>query len=187
MPEHAEYDVELSNDQKMEKETDLTESILARASDLTQHLDHQTNILIGLSTAIFVFTATGFDPNDINIPMLIMALFSAGSSLLGLFAIHPPQFMRKRGQKESLLYNKKIASFKNGEEYAQALRAATKNGSMTFDQYAIEIYNVCRYAYRPKRRLFHAARRILFIGIALSLFAFMVALATGTWHHLPKF
>ncbi len=89
------------------------------------------------------------------------------SALVALFAVHPPRFMRKRGQKESLLYNKNISSFSSFKEYAQEIKKVTTDKDAMIEQYAIEIYNLARYYYNPKRKLFHLSRNILIIGFIL--------------------
>ena len=101
-------------------------------------------------------------------------IFAGASALVGLLAVHPPRFMRKRGQPESLLYKKKIESFSSPAEYEKAVLLAMKTPAKTREQYAIEIYNLCKYYYSPKRKLFHVSRKLLFVGIALSLVTFLI-------------
>ncbi|MEK7510215.1 MAG: hypothetical protein AAB567_01490 [Patescibacteria group bacterium] len=152
------------------------DGLLEKSYEFAQHLDAQTNILVGVSTAIFLFSLSAFLGDHPRILFLVLGFFSGLSSLIGLFAIHPPKFMRKRGQEESLMYNKKIASFLSAEEYGRELGKILDDGRAVTQQYATEIYNVAKYYYRPKRRLFHWSRNILIAGIFFSLLSFLISL-----------
>ena len=84
-------------------------AVLQKSQSFTQHMDNQISILIGLSTAIFAFFASQLK-NSVgqgNLPLVILTVFPLLSAVTGLFAVHPPRFMRKRNQPESLMYNKK--------------------------------------------------------------------------------
>ncbi len=144
-------------------------NMLDRANVFAQHLDTQTNILIGLSSAIFLFSVTHFQLTPESLFWLILGIFAAMAAFIGLLAVHPPRFMRKRGQEESLLYNKKITGFDSHREYANILCDLTKNRDALIREYSAEIYNLYKYYYRPKRKLFNSARNILITGILLSL------------------
>lgn len=151
------------------------ETVLEKMNDITQHLDHQANILIGVSSGIFVFSASGYE-RDHSLSLLIMTIFAGVAAIVGLLAIHPPRPLRKRGQTESLLYNKKIASYSSAAAYAKDLKKSADSPDNAFEQYTIEIYNLCKYYYRPKRKLFHIARGVFFTGIVLSLTVFLLQL-----------
>lgn len=158
---------------------DFVEITLHRVSEITKHLDNQINIGIGISTAVFAFATSVLEKSDYSPALFVMMIFSAVSALAGLLAVHPPAFMRKRDQEESLMYRKKIESFKTAEDYRKAITAASASKEAIWGQYAKEIYNVCKYYYRPKRKLFHLSRQLLFWGIALSLFVFLVTFFVG--------
>ncbi|PIR45243.1 MAG: hypothetical protein COV10_00395 [Candidatus Vogelbacteria bacterium CG10_big_fil_rev_8_21_14_0_10_51_16] len=91
----------------------LVDGILDKLLDITTHLDSQTNILVGISSGVFALSLGQLLKigSEQNLPLVVLAVFSAAAALVGLFAIHPPKAMRKRGQKESLLYQKHIASY----------------------------------------------------------------------------
>lgn len=146
----------------------LLATLLERANTTAQHLDSQTNILIGLSSAIFIFAASRFQIGDQNSIWLPLTFFAAISALISLLAIHPPRFMRKKGQKESLLYNKKIIEL-SVEEYGTKLGAISTDREALIENYSTEIYNLYKYYYRPKRRLFNLARNVLFAGVIVGL------------------
>jgi len=161
--------------EKKEKMHDgLIESIFEHISEHTQHLDHQINIVIGISAATFVLTSSMFEKESDSLALFFIMICAGASALIGLLAVHPPHFMRKRGQPESLLYRKKIESFESPEAFEMATKEAMSTPEKTREQYAIEVYNLCKYYYRPKRKLFHASRKLLFIGIFLSLFTFVI-------------
>lgn len=170
-----EIKVELAENDGKEHMGSFPEVVLEKMNDITQHLDHQANILIGVSSGIFVFASAGYEKEQ-GLAMLIMTIFAGLAALVGLLAIHPPRFLRKRGQNESLLYNKKIASYPSASAYAADLKNVSASPKKTFEQYTIEIYNLSKYYYRPKRKLFHIAREIFFMGIVFSLSVFLIEL-----------
>ncbi|OHA62824.1 MAG: hypothetical protein A3E07_01765 [Candidatus Wildermuthbacteria bacterium RIFCSPHIGHO2_12_FULL_45_9] len=151
------------------------DGLLSRAYDFAQHLDNQTSILVGVSSAIFVFSLSLVVEQQGSFPFLILGIFAGCAALVGLFAVHPPKFMRKRGQEESLMYNKSIAGFASSSEYGEALEKIVDDKRAVIHEYAKEIYNVSKFYYRPKRKLFHLSRNILLIGIIVSLFVFLLS------------
>lgn len=153
------------------------EGIVQKHYSFSQHLDNQVNILVGVSTAIFLFSLSQFLDGHAGKPFLVLAITSGFTLLVGLFAIHPPAFMRKRGQEESISYNKKIAAYKSSKEYWKEVRRVIADKDEIVRQYATETYNVSKFYYRPKRKLFHLARNILVIGILATLLAFIIELA----------
>ncbi len=144
--------------------------VLRKTTSFVQHLDTQINILIGISLGIFIFSASRFpgENGDISLAFLVLTIFSLLSTLVGLFAIHPPKWLRKRGQDESLMYNKKISNFSSSAEYGDELLNVMSSQEEIVRQYAVELYNISKYYYRPKRNLFHIARRVFLLGIAIS-------------------
>ena len=145
--------------------------ILQKSENFARHIDNQTSILIGLSSAIFILSISQImdRPNSILFPFVVLSLFSLASALIAIFALIPPRFLRKRGQKESLLYNKKISNFCSSGEYEKELAKACRDLDKIIHEYATEIYNLSKYYYQPKRCLFKHSRRVLLAGIILSL------------------
>lgn len=152
------------------------EELIEKSYQFPLHLDTQTNILVGVSSAIFLFSISSFLEITKDAAFLVLAVFSALSALVGLFAIHPPRFMRKRGQTESLMHHKHIVSFRSPKEYSQKLLQIIGDKRRVTEEFATEIYNVSKYYYRPKRKLFHLARNLLFLGILASAAAFVAQL-----------
>jgi len=145
--------------------------ILEKRDTFARHIDSQVQILIGLSSATFLFSGSnllGKEPG-VEIAWLVLGTFAALAALVGLLAIHPPRFMRKRGQNESLMYNKKISSFASSSKYEEELRRVVGDQDALIKQYSIEIYNLSKYYYQPKRKLFRISRNLYFAGIGLSL------------------
>ena len=141
--------------------------ILGKATEVILHFDIQTNILIGISTAISAFAVSNIKNNEVVFSVL--AMFSIMSVIFGLYAVHPPKSLRKKGQHESLLYNKKISNFKNSNEYAKELKKIIDDKNALIDEYGNEIYNIYKYHYRPKRYLFKISRNFLIVGIIASI------------------
>lgn len=152
--------------------------LLEKSVSLVRHVDTQANIIIGLSSAVFLFSATQLSRNGETAYLAVLTISSAISAIVGLFAIHPPRFMRKKGQEESLMYMRKIWSYGSGEKYGEELERVTGDRDTTIKQYAREIYNLAAYYYRPKRFLFNISRNIFIIGLVLSLALFVVKILT---------
>jgi len=167
-----------SNAQKLEGlPAHFADRTLEKSYAFAQHLDTQTNILVGVSTAVFLFSLSRVLSEAAGqAPFVVLSFFAGLSSFVGLFAIHPPKFMRKRGQEESLMYHKQIIGFSSPLEYARQILAVIDDENRIIKEYATEIYNVSKYYYRPKRRLFHMARNLLILGIFLSFVTFILAL-----------
>lgn len=134
----------------------------------------QINIIIGISIAVFTFSISRISAGDESIPLYIVGACSALSAIAGLYAIHPPKFMRKRGQSESLLYNKTITGAKSAENYQKQLENVIGNSDEIVRQYALEIYNMAAYYYRPKRDLFKLSRNLFLAGIILGLASLLI-------------
>src|SRR3989344_2796170 len=133
-------------------------TMLEKRSTLINHLDTQINLLIGINSAIFIFSLSRFLDDKGDLPMLVISFFAGLSTLIALVAVHPPKLTRKRGQEESLMYNKKILSFPSSSKYEKELFDAVSDKKKIVNQYALEIYNITKYYYRPKRGLFNLAR-----------------------------
>lgn len=146
----------------------LLNGILDRGNAFARHIDTQANILIGVSSAIFILAQSKLNIAGNSEPLLILSLFAAIAALCALLAVHPPKFLRKRGQKESLMYNRKITEYASPDEYQKELSRIMGDQDAIIQQYTVEIYNLYKYYYQPKRALFRLARNILISGIGLS-------------------
>lgn len=146
---------------------------MERATSLVKHFDTQINILVGISTALIALAVTDIGNGIGTIPFLILSFFSILSVIFGLYAVHPPKFMRKRGQVESLFYNKKIVQLDSPKSYATALTGILENKKDLIENYSTEVYNLYKYHYRPKRKLFKISRDLLVWGITLSSIAYI--------------
>jgi hypothetical protein len=152
----------------------ILDGLLQKTRSLGNHIDTQTNILVGVSTAIFLFSLSRTLGGEQGILFLILSVFSGISSLVSLLAVHPPTYMRKKGQEETLLYNKTIAQFASSKKYGKELEKIIDNRKVIIEEYATEIYNMSKYYYRPKRKLFHISRNILITGIFFTLLTFVI-------------
>ena len=166
--------MEKNTNQLNEQMGQFLDGIAQKTRGLADHIDTQTNILIGVSSAIFLFSLTRILNEGFSWPFFIIGLFSGISAFISLMGVHPPKAMRKQGQKESLLYNKHIANFPSPEDYATKLDNILDDRKEIIHQYATEIYNLSKYYYRPKRKLFHLSRNMLVIGILLALVSLLI-------------
>jgi len=148
-----------------------------KANSMVQHIDDQTNIIIGVGTAIFVFATARYDSAGNNkLTFLILGTFAALSAIVGLFALHPPRFMRKKGQGESLMFPTHIAGVSDIKAYTALMEKAVKSQTEVVAECSKELYNISRYYYVPKRSLYRRSRDLLMSGIVISLIVFLLGL-----------
>lgn len=150
-------------------------SSLDKATAFVKHFDSQANIIVGFSSAVAFFAVTMLKSGLPRLPFLTLALFATLSVLVGLYSIHPPRFMRKKGQEESLLYSKKVIGFSSGKVYAEAFTEMVKNKDEVVKNFSTEIYNLYKYYYQPKRKLFNYSRNLLVAGIILGTILFLIS------------
>ena len=151
-------------------------TILEKAHIMADNLNNQVSILVGVNSALFVFSLSQYLAKQSDIIFLILSFFTGATSLIGLLAVHPPNFMRKRNQPESIMFNKKITSYASPDDYAGILLETMKNREAIFKEYAREIYNVSKYYYQPKRKLFNFARNIFIVGMVVTFLYFLATL-----------
>lgn len=147
----------------------LLDSIMSKAVAFSQHIDSQSNIIIGISSALFAFSASKIQLGTGDLLYYILGFFSGLSAITALLAVHPPSFMRHKNQTQSVMHNRSISSLKSASDYEKELNKITGDMKAITKQYAIEIYNLNKYYYSPKRRLFRISRNILLLGILLTL------------------
>ena len=137
---------------------------------MVQALDTQINIIIGIASAAFAFTSAQYLINH-SIGYLVMTLFSAFSAIAGLIAIHPPKFLRgsQDGKKKSDLFATSIAEYPTSTEYAEELLRIVKSKRAIVEGCAVDVYNISKYYYLPKRRLFRLSRNLFLVGIVVGL------------------
>ncbi len=151
-------------------------SILDKAKSYTNHIDLQINILVGLCSGLLIVSLPRLQDGVFKTPLIILIFAVIVALFTCILAIHPPRFMRKRDQEESLLYNKKITSFDSAHTYAERLTTAIDSPEEIINQFALEIYNSYKYYYQPPRSFFKLARSFVVYGLAISLTAYLFAL-----------
>lgn len=150
---------------------------LQKVVGLINQIDLQVNITMVLGSAAFIFSVSNISKNSQpHYSLVVLGIFSALSALSALMAIHPPRFMRKRGQEESIFYHRKIAAFPSMEEYRDNIKGILSDEGNIVEEYSKEIYNLSKYYYRPKREFFRAARNLLIIGIFISFILFIFSI-----------
>lgn len=151
--------------------------ILEKTIIQTQHIDEQINILIGINSAIFIYSTTKLDTNSALV-FFVLGIASVSSLIVGLIAIHPPEFLRKKNKQndhqiESLIKNRTIGNFSSSFQYGEALIKTLKEPEKVIQEYAGQIYSISKYYYRPKRDMFKLARNIMLSGMIISAILFL--------------
>ena len=75
-----------------------------------------------------------------------------------------------------MMYNKKIVEFPSHKEYNSAVQELIKDKEKIIEQYSLETFNIYKYYYRPKRRLFNISRDLLIVGAILAFVFFLFEL-----------
>jgi len=154
-------------------ELEFLEGILQRNHSFAQQLDTYADIMIALSTAIFIFSFSQLRA-DYALFWVVLGLTGGIVTIVALLMIKPPAVLRKKGQVESIMFKTKIASFGSAREYEDSLTKTLRDRQGTIEQYSREIYNVTKYYYEPKKFLFRIARNVLLLGIVLTIVLFAV-------------
>ncbi|NTU67156.1 MAG: hypothetical protein HGB08_04520 [Candidatus Moranbacteria bacterium] len=143
----------------------------------TRNVDAQANIVMGLSTGIFVLAVNEISSSDrFYFTLMFAAAFSAVSAVIALLAIRPLSVMLKNGHEESMFFTRKISSFPSAKKYSEELIKILKTDDEIFYQYGMEIYNLSKYYYRPKRNLYAIARNIFLLGAVVSIISIFIEL-----------
>jgi len=167
--------IKSENPERYNPEKDLGRILTNMMNKMVQDnstLDNEINILLGLNSAIFVFTATQIERNPDSAAILTILIFSAIASLSALLAIHPPKIFRRSTDERSLLSPDKIMSMDSFSRYKNELETTFADREKIIEEYALTIWNFSRYR-KSKRVLFNISRNVLFLGISLSLFALL--------------
>ncbi|MEI6553223.1 MAG: hypothetical protein WCO09_01520 [bacterium] len=148
-------------------------SVSEKVTHMMTSFDTQINILVGIEISVCVLSITSLEAGKHNIAFFILSFFSIIASIVGVYAIHPPKRMIKKGQIESVFYNKKVASFPSYKEYTEELLKLVDGHKTIITEYAIEIYNTYKYHYRPRRDLFKVSRFVFLIGVTLAVVTYL--------------
>ncbi len=157
--------------EKLEEQQAFLSIVVEKVRAMAQHMDSQLNILLGADLAIFVYATSQYNTHR-SVVFFTLALFAALSACISLIAIHPFKFMRKRGEVESIMYNRSVIRYPSHEGYREALAEVLNDSNEMLNQYSLEIYNVYKFYYRPKRDLYTLARNTLLVGVVVSFLGF---------------
>ena len=150
----------------------LLEGVLQRTHGYAQQLDSYANIMIALSSAVFIFSFSELQ-EDHSLFWLFLGTTMGVATILSLLLVRPPRALRKRGQIESAMYSRRIVAFGSPEAYRAELARVLGSGDEMLTQYSREIYNLTRYYYLPKKFLFRWANVVLMTGMSVSLLLFL--------------
>lgn len=149
----------------------MTAAIMNKSVQSVRHFDSQANILIGISMAVFAFSATQIKSSGDNTVFGILAFFAGLSAIVSIYSIYPPR--NKKNKEHNLISNGNIVNFDSSEDYANKLLETLKDRDKTVKNVASYIFGIYKFYYIPKRKLFLLARNILVLGIILASIALM--------------
>ena len=158
----------MSKDVDFEEQQQFLLMGVQKARDLGNSIDQQINILVGISSAIFLYSISQYVAYH-ELAHLSLTLFMGLAMLLSIITIHPFRWMRRRGQKESVFYNRFVVKQESPVEYGKILDAVVVNRDALINEYATEVYNLYKYYYRPKRDLYLQTRNVFSLGIVLTI------------------
>jgi hypothetical protein len=157
------------------------DGLVNRIVNSTRNVDTQCSVLIALNTTILALSLTAMAQNDrFHLALLCLAVGTTLSAVLALCAVRPPKFLVKDGPEEGLMYTKRIVRYESAKEYSKDLIKILRHDEELFHHYAMEIYNLSKYYYRPKRNLYSISRNIFLLGIIFAVFFVFMELALKT-------
>lgn len=162
--------MEEKNNKELSSDIRFLTSILNKITGITNNLDSQINILLGIASAMFLYSTSKLTGDHKEV-FFVLNIFSAISVLVGLFTVHPPRYFRIKNKDKTianLTNNQKIISFGSAAAYADELEKVLGDKRKITEQYAVAIFDLCIGYYRPKRNMFKLASKLLIAGIALS-------------------
>lgn len=149
---------------------------LKKLIDLSRQIDMQVNMITSLSSVLLAFSVTQIIQQHEPITFAVLSVCMVCAVISALFAAHPPRFMRRAGQHQSAMYSKSIARYPSAVEYEAQLRSFLSDADAMVGEYAREIYNLSKYYYIPKRKLYLISRNFFVSGIALATITFITTL-----------
>jgi len=156
-------------DDDLEATTEFLQGLTEKIIDATRNVDNHANVMVGINTGILMLAISEiFQVDHLKITFGVVAIFSAVSVFVALCAIRLPKFLVNKKHEESLFYARRIAKFSSADEYSQQLRKILSNDDAFFKEYSLEVYNLSRYYYIPKRRLLSWSRYIFVFGVMAS-------------------
>ena len=137
--------------------------------DATHTVDYHANVMIGINTAIFAFVVSKlFEADSLKLTMGIVAMCSAASALFAISATRLPRFFIKTKHEKSILHAPRVAEFESADAYAKRLDKMLQSKDDVFRQHSLEVYNLSKYYYLPKRRMLTWSRYFFMFGVILS-------------------
>ncbi len=145
------------------------EGLSVKIIDAIHTVDNHANVMIGINTGVFIFVMTQLLAGEgFHFTLSVVAFFSVISVVCGLFAIRLPRFMGRVTRERSLLHTNRILEFGSAEAYADELQKMLVDDREIFRQHALEVYNLSKYYYTPKRKMLSYARLAFLCGVLAS-------------------
>jgi hypothetical protein len=165
----SEKELNGQNEKVSDMDMNFLNNLSEKIIDVTHTVDTHANIMIGINTAIFAFVVSKlFEVDTLKLTLGVVAIFSAFSALFAVSATRLPHFFSKTKHKKSILHAPRIAQFDSAESYADELQKMTQSKDEVFNQHALEVYNMSKYYYLPKRRMLAWSRYFFIFGVMAS-------------------
>ncbi len=145
------------------------EGLTKKVIDAAHTVDSHANVMVGVNTGIFVLVISMlFEVDSLRLTMGMVAIFSALSAIFAIFAIRLPHVFGHNEREKSLLHAPRIAEFGSAEAYADELQKMLDDDREIFRQHALEVYNLSKYYYIPKRKMLSYSRLFFLCGVMAS-------------------
>ncbi|MSU74331.1 hypothetical protein EXS57_00960 [Candidatus Kaiserbacteria bacterium] len=143
--------------------------MMQKAVAFSNQIDTQANVFIGLNLAVLGFLISYVTKygSAVTLAELVPQAFAILSLTSATLAIHPPAFLRNRkNDKQSLFYNRTINRLDQAS-YLTAIENVAADDKKLLEQVSLEIYNMYKYYYSPKRRFLNYAKNLFLVSVLL--------------------
>ncbi len=150
------------------------DDVLQRTLGAVRHIDTKANFLLGISSVLFAYTYSNIAGSATLAPLMILNVSSGFSMLFSLFTIQPPRCIRSKGQELRIMFPGHISGFVSQEEFTKAFLESARDEKTMFEEISKEIYNLSRFYFALKYKLFAISRNILIAGVLVSMIVYCV-------------
>ncbi len=147
---------------------------------LSQMADQKASMLMGASFVVFSIAVGRTLTNELAWPLAILAFFAFLSALCAAFAVMPSVGKPPPGAPQNKLFFGHFHD-RDEEEWTREVLAELHADETVFRMMLHDVYQNGRVLRRSKYRYLVWAYRIFIVGLVVTLAAFAIELATGSW------